>query len=373
MVQESQILEVLGQIQDPDLSKDIVSLGFVKDIKIQGANVAFTIQLSSPASPARKEIEERATQLVADLPGVDKAFVHMSAEVPAAKSLLAENSVPGVKNLIAVSSGKGGVGKSTVAVNLACALAKSGARVGILDADVYGPNVPIMLGVSGRPEVINNKIQPRIAHGVKVMSMAFLLEEDQPVIWRGPMLHGAIKQFVSDVEWGETDYLVVDLPPGTGDAQLSLAQQTHLMGSIIVTTPQEVSVLDVRKAINMFKQVNVPVLGVVENMSGMALQGKAPGASKVTIDGPEGPISADCDAEGQFQMDLDLFGSGGGAKISEQFDVPLLGRIPLDPSVRLGGDRGLPAVMARAESLVAERFMEVASQLAGRVSQVNLG
>lgn len=375
MVQEASVLEVLRQIQDPDLQQDIVSLGFVKDLKIQGANVAFTIQLSSPATPARKEIEERATQLVAALDGVDKVFVHMSSEVPASTSLIADNAVPGVKNLIAVSSGKGGVGKSTVAVNLACALAKTGARVGLLDADVYGPNVPIMLGVSGRPDVVNNKIQPRVAHGVKVMSMAFLLEEDQPVIWRGPMLHGAIKQFVSDVAWGEIDYLIVDLPPGTGDAQLSLAQQTHLMGAVLVTTPQEVSVLDVRKAINMFKQVNVPILGVIENMSGMVLSGRVAegGGKSLEFDGPEGVLTTQCDAEGRFQIELELFGRGGGQQIAARFDVPLLGRIPLDPAVRVGGDRGLPAVMARPESLVAKHFGEVAGKLAMQVSRVNLG
>ncbi|PIE23349.1 MAG: hypothetical protein CSA62_08105 [Planctomycetota bacterium] len=373
MVQEAQILEVLRQIHDPDLEKDIVSLGFVKDLKVQGKNVAFTIQLSSPATPSRDQIENQATTLVAALDGVDKVFVHMSAEVPAASSLLAENNIPGVKNLIAVSSGKGGVGKSTVAVNIACQLAKTGAHVGLLDADVYGPNLPIMLGVSGRPELIDNKIQPRIAHGVKVMSMAFLLEEDQPVIWRGPMLHGAIKQFISDVQWGEIDYLIVDLPPGTGDAQLSLAQQAHLMGSVIVTTPQEVSVLDVRKAVNMFKQVNVPVLGVVENMSGLVLEGKAEGANRVMLDGPEGPLYSACDSEGSFQFELDLFGSGGGEKISQLFDVPLLGSVPMDPAVRIGGDRGLPAVMARPHSLVAERFKDIVGQLAMQVSKTNLG
>ena len=274
---------------------------------------------------------------------------------------------------MAVSSGKGGVGKSTVAVNLACALSASGARVGILDADVYGPNVPIMLGLSGKPNGENGKIIPFDYHGMKVMSMAFLVAEDQPVIWRGPMLHGAVKQFLFDVLWGELDYLVVDLPPGTGDAQLSLAQQSHLMGAIIVTTPQDVSVLDVRKAISMFQQVNVPIIGVIENMAAMSLRGSVDGqVNSLTIEGPDGAVQATLEADGNFSVELPIFGAGGGDAIAERFGVPLLGRVPLDPAVRAGGDAGKPVTVEQPDSIAAQRLREVAGQLAMRVSTLNL-
>ncbi|MBM3962633.1 MAG: Mrp/NBP35 family ATP-binding protein, partial [Planctomycetes bacterium] len=265
---EAAVLDALRAVQDPDLHQDIVTLGFIKDLRICGDQVAFQIELTTPACPVKDLMKGQAERAVKALPGVASVAIEMTARVTASRPVLGNKGViPGVKNVVAVSSGKGGVGKSTVAVNLACALRQTGARVGILDADVYGPNVPLMLGVSGQPAVVDKKIVPFERHGLQVMSMALLVADDQPVIWRGPMLHSAVRQFLFDVAWHDLDYLVVDLPPGTGDAQLSLSQQAHLMGAVIVTTPQDVSVLDVKKAIRMFQTVNVPILGVVENMA----------------------------------------------------------------------------------------------------------
>ncbi|MFQ5503824.1 MAG: Mrp/NBP35 family ATP-binding protein [Planctomycetota bacterium] len=368
-VTSEQVLGALRAIQDPDLGKDIVTLDFVKDLAIQNGKVSFRIELTTPACPVKEQFRTQAEELVGTLPGVASVSVKMGATVAANNPLLASNKVEGIKNILAVSSGKGGVGKSTVAVNLSIALAQTGASVGILDADVYGPNVPIMLGLSGKPAIRGQKIQPFEAHGTRVMSMGFLVQDDQPVIWRGPMLHGAIRQFLFDVEWGEIDYLVVDLPPGTGDAQLSLAQQSQLMGSVVVTTPQDVSVLDVRRAIGMFKQVNVPVLGIIENMSGLLLSGRV-GGDTLELDGVDKRITVNQD--GSFQAELPVFGNGGGDKIAREFEIPLLGRIPLDPRVRSGGDEGRPVTVAAPASTVSSRFRDIAGQLAARVSTVNL-
>src|SRR5436189_5022392 len=265
---EQVILDGLRQIQDPDLHKDIVTLGFIHDLKIDGGNVSFRIVLTTPACPVKAEMEAAARELVGGIPGVQTVNVTMDAEVPKGRGLGDKVSVPGVKNIIAVSSGKGGVGKSTVAVNLAVALALDGAKVGLMDADVYGPNVPIMLGASqARPEIEVNKLIPVEAYGVKLISMALLQPGDKPLIVRGPILHGLVKQFLSDVKWGELDYLIVDMPPGTGEVELSLAQLVPVQGAVLVTTPQEVALIDVRRALRMFETVAVPVLGVVENMS----------------------------------------------------------------------------------------------------------
>jgi ATP-binding protein involved in chromosome partitioning len=288
----------------------------------------------------------QAERAVKALPGVAGVAIEMTARVTASRPVLGNKGIiPGVKNVVAVSSGKGGVGKSTVAVNLACALRQTGARVGILDADVYGPNVPMMLGVSGQPAVVDKKIVPFERHGLQVMSMALLVADDQPVIWRGPMLHSAVRQFLFDVAWHDLDYLVVDLPPGTGDAQLSLSQQAHLMGAVIVTTPQDVSVLDVKKAIRMFQTVNVPILGVVENMAWFS----PPGSSER----------------------YHLFGQGGGAKIEREFGVPLLGQIPIEIAVREGGDGGNPIVVAAPASASAKALTEIAGKVAQRISILN--
>jgi ATP-binding protein involved in chromosome partitioning len=291
-------------------------------------------------------MKSQAERAVRALPGVAQVAIEMTARVTASRPVLGnKGTIPGVKNVIAVSSGKGGVGKSTVAVNLACSLQRAGARVGILDADVYGPNVPLMLGVSGQPAVVDKKIVPFERHGLQVMSMALLVAEDQPVIWRGPMLHSAVRQFLFDVAWHDLDYLVVDLPPGTGDAQLSLSQQAHLMGAVIVTTPQDVSVLDVRKAIRMFQTVNVPILGVVENMAWFT----PPGSTARYY----------------------LFGQGGGEKIEREFGVPLLGQVPIEIAVREGGDSGHPITIAAPESASAVALRDIAGKVARRVSTLN--
>ena len=375
-VTEAQVLDVLRQIDDPDLGKDIVTLNFVKDLKIQDGIVAFRIELTTPACPIKEEFRSRAEALVQALEGVETVSVHMSAMTAASNPLLAKNAIPGVKNVLAVSSGKGGVGKSTVAVNLAAALQQEGCQVGIMDADVYGPNVPMMLGLSGKPQTEGKQIIPlQTSYGLKVMSLGFMVDEDQAVIWRGPMIHKAIQQFLFEVRWGELDYLVVDMPPGTGDAQLSLSQACHLMGAIIVTTPQNVSVHDVNKSIHMFKTVNVPVIGIIENMSGLSLKGKIEPAiegSTVTLQAAETPIEVTLGKDGSFEAELALFGTGGGERIAKRHDIPILGKIPLDPSVRVAGDQGTPAVIHNPESLIAQRFRDVAGMLARRVSTLNL-
>ncbi|MEM7202741.1 MAG: Mrp/NBP35 family ATP-binding protein [Planctomycetota bacterium] len=345
-VSEPQVLESLRVVQDPDLGRDIVALGFIKDLRICGGNVAFTIELTTPACPVKDQMKAEAEAAVGKLPGVDSVVVNLSARVAASKPSYDERPpVPGARNVIAVSSGKGGVGKSTVAVNLACALHLAGAKTGILDADLYGPNVPMMLGVSGKPEGRGDKIFPFVREGVQVMSIGLLVPEEQPVIWRGPMLHKAINQFLFDVLWDDLDYLFVDLPPGTGDAQLSLAQQAHLAGAIVVTTPQNVAVHDVRKAVRMFDTVKVPVLGVVENMAWF----QPPGSGE------------------RFA----IFGEGGGQRIEREFEIPLLGQLPIDLAVREGGDTGRPAVITHPDSAFSQGFRELASQVAARISTRN--
>src|SRR5438046_8277917 len=322
---EQVILDGLRQIQDPDLHKDIVTLGFIKDLRIDGGNVSFRIVLTTPACPVKSEMESAAHELVGSIPGVQTVNVTMDAEVPKGRGLGEKVSVPGVKNIVAVSSGKGGVGKSTIAVNLAVALALDCAKVGLMDADVYGPNVPIMLGaVNARPEVEVNKLIPIEAYGVKLISMGVLQPGDKPLIVRGPILHGLVKQFLSDVKWGELDYLIVDMPPGTGDVQLSLAQLVPVQGAVLVTTPQEVAVADVRRALRMFETVAVTVIGVIENMSSFI----APYTGQRS----------------------DIFGEGGGQKLADTYHVPFLGAIPLGMDVREGGDNGVPVVVSHPDS-----------------------
>lgn len=343
---ESQVLDALRAVEDPDLHRDIVALNFIKDLSIQDGNVAFSVELTTPACPVKEQMKQQAEAAVRAIPGVSAVDINMTSRVTSSKPLMGNKGmIPGVKNVLAISSGKGGVGKSTVAVNLACALQQTGARVGILDGDVYGPNVPLMLGLNGRPETSDGKIHPLVVDGLQVMSIALLIAEDQPVIWRGPMLHSAIKQFLFDVVWDDLDYLVVDLPPGTGDAQLSLSQQSHIMGAIIVTTPQAVSVLDVKKAIRMFQTVNVPIIGVVENMSYFT---------------PPGHTER-----------YEIFGKGGGEQIEKEFGTPLLQQLPIDPSVRSGGDEGKPVVWSHPDSSIAAAFRELAGKVAARVSTAN--
>jgi ATP-binding protein involved in chromosome partitioning len=343
-ISEQQILTALSNIKDPDLGKDIVTLGFVKDLTINAGNVSFRLVLTTPACPVKESFEAEARALVGEIPGVSSVKVTMDAEVPKGRGVANAQALPGVKNIIAVSSGKGGVGKSTVAVNLAVSLALDGAKVGLMDADVYGPNVPIMLGIGHKqPEVGMNQLLPIQAHGVKVMSMGNLQPGDKPLIMRGPMLHGLVRQFLADVAWGELDYLIVDMPPGTGDVQLSLAQLVPVQGAVVVTTPQEVSLADVRRAIRMFETVAVPVLGVVENMSYF-----------VPPDMPE--------------KRYNIFGEGGGRRVADQYGLSFLGEIPLGMEVREAGDAGTPVVVAQPDSPQAKAFREMAENVARHVS-----
>ena len=341
-----QVLEALRAVIDPDLGRDIVSLDFVKRVQIDAGSVAVTIELTTPACPVKDELKAQAERAIMAVPGVAQVDVEMTAKVaPPAGGAAAfgdKRPIPGVRNVIAVSSGKGGVGKSTVTVNLACALAQAGAKVGVLDGDVYGPNIPIMLGITGEPQGTAQKIFPFIAHGLQVISMGLLVDDDQPMIWRGPMLNKAVQQFMFQVDWQDLDYLLVDMPPGTGDVQLTLTQNTQLAGAVIVTTPQQVSVLDVKKAIRMFEKVEVPCLGVVENMSWFT----PPGSTER----------------------YPIFGEGGGAEIEREFGLPLLGQVPIGLGVREGGDRGLPITLADPDSEIAAAFRSIAGATAARLS-----
>ncbi|MGI8788496.1 MAG: Mrp/NBP35 family ATP-binding protein [Pyrinomonadaceae bacterium] len=344
-ISEQTVLEALSQIVDPDLKKDIVTLGFVKDLTINGGEISFRIVLTTPACPVKEAFEEEAKRLVGAIEGVTNVAVTMDAEVPQGRGVAKNVAIPGVKNIIAVSSGKGGVGKSTIAVNLAVSLALDGAKVGLMDADVYGPNVPQMLGIGQiQPQVTqNNQLVPLEAHGVKMISMAVLVPPDKPMILRGPMLHGVVRQFLTDVDWGELDYLIVDMPPGTGDVQLSLAQLVPVQGAVLVTTPQAVSLSDVRRAYAMFEQVSIPVLGVIENMSYF-----------VPPDMPE--------------KRYDIFGAGGGRKLADEFNINLLGEVPLGMEVREGGDSGIPVVVSNPDSPQAKAFRLVAEEVARQIS-----
>jgi ATP-binding protein involved in chromosome partitioning len=342
-INEESILDALRQIQDPDLHKDIVTLGFIRDLKIEDGVVSFRIVLTTPACPVKAEMEAASRDIVLGIPGVTSVKVTMDAEVPKGRGLGEKVVIEGVRNIIAVSSGKGGVGKSTVAVNLAVSLALDGARVGLMDADVYGPNVPIMMGASdARPEVDVNRLVPIEAYGVKLMSMALLQPGDKPMIVRGPILHGLVKQFLSDVKWGELDYLIVDMPPGTGDVQLSLAQLVPVQGAVLVTTPQDVAIADVRRALRMFETVAIPVLGIVENMSYF--------------------VAPDTGTR------YNIFGEGGGERLAQMYHVPFLGAIPLGIEVREGGDKGVPVVVSKPDSPEAQAFHRVAEEVARYVS-----
>ncbi len=339
-VSEEIVMAALSKVQEPELHRDLVSLNMIRDLKIEGGQVSFTIVLTTPACPLKTQIEREAKQAVTSLPGVESVTVKLDSNIPndgRSRGLL---ELP-IRNAIAVASGKGGVGKSTVAVNIAVVLAQSGARVGLLDADIYGPNIPTMMGINRLPPPVDNKLIPAEAYGVKMMSIGFLVKPDQPLIWRGPMLHSVIRQFLTDVNWGELDYLVVDLPPGTGDAALSLAQSLPLSGGLIVTLPQQVSLEDARRGIEMFRQLDVQVFGVVENMS--------------YLDLPDGTR-------------MDVFGSGGGARLAREAGVPFIGAIPMDPNVRLGGDSGKPVVITHPDSPVAQALCQIAESVAAKIS-----
>ena len=343
-VSEAQVLDALRPIVDPDFRKSIVELGFVKNVRIESGAVSFAIELTTPACPVKAEFEKAARERVAALPGVTRVDVRMTANTRGAASAPKDGVVlPGVRNVIAVASGKGGVGKSTTAMNLALALRESGASVGVMDADVYGPSLPLLLGVHGRPESTEKRIQPLEAYGMRVMSMGFFVNDNSPVIWRGPMVHGLIRQFLTDVEWGELDYLVIDLPPGTGDAALTLTQQAPLSGAVIVTTANDLSILDARKGLRMFEKVAVPVLGIVENMSYF-----------VPPDLPDRRYY--------------IFGKGGGKRVADELGVDFLGEVPIDPRVVEGGDRGRPILVHAPESEAARAFRRLAGEVARRLA-----
>jgi len=350
-ITEVRIREALSRIEDPDLHRDIVSLGFVKDITIDGSKVAVRIQLTTPACPVKDQMKEAAERLIREL-GATDVQVNMTAQVPENSGRKRNQLMPGVRNTIAVASGKGGVGKSTVAVNLAVALALEGSRVGLIDADIYGPSAPLMFGLSDqRPMMFENtegqrRLVPLVAHGVKVMSIGFLVDPDQAVIWRGPMASGALRQFMSDVEWEELDYLIFDMPPGTGDIQLTLAQTIPLTGSVIVTTPQDIALADARKGLKMFERLQVPVLGIIENMSYF--------------------VAPDTGAR------YDIFSHGGGARAAAEMGVPLLGEIPLVMEMRIGGDEGVPLVIRNPDAEPAANIRTIARNLAAQISVANL-
>lgn len=348
MLDASSVLDVLRPVQDPELRKSLVELNMIRNVTIDNGTVSFTLVLTTPACPLREFIVEDCQKAVKQLPGVEKVLVDVTAETPQQKSLPDRTGIDGVKNILAISSGKGGVGKSTVAVNVAVALAQAGAKVGLLDADIYGPNAPAMLGLKEAKVMVQQGakgevLEPAFNHGVKLVSMGFLIDPDQPVIWRGPMLNGIIRQFLYQVNWGELDYLIVDMPPGTGDAQLTMVQAVPMAGAIIVTTPQTVALLDSRRGLKMFQQMGVSVLGIVENMSYF-----------IPPDLPD--------------RHYDLFGSGGGEKTSKELNIPLLGCIPLEISLRQGGDAGVPVVVGEPDSASAKALVAIASQIAAKVS-----
>ncbi len=340
----TKVLEALSQVIDPDLKIDIVSLKMISDVKVTGSKVSFKLTLTTPACPVKEKIEAQCKEVVSALPGVKEVEMESGANVSEQRRLPGgKEPIAGIKNIIAVTSGKGGVGKTTVSVNLAVALAHLGAKVGILDADITGPNVPLMLGMADyQPTARDNRVMPSENFGVKCISMAFFVSKDTPIIWRGPMLDKAIRQFLKDVIWGELDYLIVDMPPGTGDAQLTMVQATQLAGGIIVTTPQDVALLDGRKGFAMFKQMNVPVLGIIENMSYF----QPPNSNE------------------RFE----IFGHGGGKRLAEEYSVPFLGEVAIDQKVREGGDIGKPITASDPDNEASQAFFNIAKQVAAQVS-----
>ena len=340
---EAAVLDALRVVRDPDLNRDIVALKFVKNLRLDGGRVAFTIELTTPACPVKDQMRDQARAAVAALPGVTDVEIEMTAQVRSTMTADAGKApVEGVKNIIAVGAGKGGVGKTTVAVNLAIALSQCGGRVAMIDGDIYGPNVPIMLGINTQLTTDGQKILPAEQYGIQLVSMAFLTGDDAPVIWRGPMLHGAIQQFFREVRWTNIDYLVVDLPPGTGDVALSLSQSVPLAGSVVVTTPQRVSIADTRRAVRMYQKLNVPTLGLIENMSHF--------------------ICPDC------QHESDIFGKGGGESLAAELSMPFLGRIPIYEPIRVGGDTGVPITIGEPRSIAAQAFRAAAERLAAQLS-----
>ena len=338
------VLQALRAVQDPDLRRDIVALNFVKDLVIEGGRVAFTIELTTPACPVKDQMRDQAVASVSALPGVTEVAVQLSAKVRSASAPeTGRPPLPGVKNVIAVGAGKGGVGKTTVAVNLALALAKCGSRVGLLDGDIYGPNVPLMMGISAQLTTDDQRrIVPAEKWGVQVISIGFMTKDDDAIIWRGPMLHGAIQQFFREVAWHDLDYLIIDMPPGTGDVALSLSQTVPVVGAVVVTTPQQVALADSRRAVRMYQKLNIPTLGLVENMSYFSC--------------------TNCHHES------DIFGHGGGEALAAEVSVPFLGRLPVVQAIREGSDAGVPLVAGDPASPGAKAFLTLAERTAAQVS-----
>jgi len=344
---EAEVLEALRGVSDPSVNRDIVSAKFVKDVKIDGGRVSFSVEQAYYGAASRQQVGEQAGAAVKRLPGVSSVEVTMTAKVrPAVISDLSKQPVPGVKNTIAVGAGKGGVGKTTVSVNLAIALSQAGARVAMIDGDVYGPNVPIMLGIQTELGTDGRRIVPAVQYGIQLISMAFLTKDDTPVIWRGPMLHGVVQQFFRETAWDDVDYLIVDLPPGTGDVALSLSQTIPVAGAVLVTTPQTVSVADTRRAVRMYEKLSVSALGLVENMSHF--------------------VCPKC------QTESDIFGKGGGEALAKEMSVPFLGRIPVYEPIRVGGDTGVPIVVGEPKSAAAQAFRAAADQLAAQIAVLSL-
>jgi len=339
------ILEALKVVQDPDLHRNIVALGFVKNIVISGADVSLDIELTTPACPVKDDLKKQAEDVVRKLT-TGTVSITMTANVASRQAVPTPKVLYGVRNTIAVASGKGGVGKSTVAVNIAVALAKDGARVGLIDCDIYGPSIPMMMNITDKPKLRDQHLEPLVKYGVKVMSIGFLVDPSQAVIWRGPMASGAVKQFISDVYWEDLDYLIFDMPPGTGDIQLTLVQTIPLTGAVIVTTPQEISLADARKGMAMFQKVNVPLLGIIENMSYFL-----------------------CSHCGERE---NIFDQGGGRRAAAELNIPFLGEIPIDTKLRIGGDIGRPLVDSDPDSPQAKTIFAIARQLAAQVSIANL-
>jgi len=339
---ESDILDALKKVVDPDLHRDIVTLGFVKEIQIDEGAVSFKVQLTTPACPVKEQLQAECEGVVLALPGVTGVVVEMTAHVRQ-RDAKQDDLIPDVKHCIAIASGKGGVGKSTCSVNLAIALAQAGARVGLMDADVYGPSIPLMMGAQNeKPYTLGNKIIPIQRYGIHMMSLGFLLEEGQAVLWRGPMVAGTIRQLLADVEWGDLDYLLVDLPPGTGDAPMSLAQLAPVSGVVIVTTPHHIAANIAGKSVQLFRRLNAPIMGVIENMAGFA----CPSCGTVT----------------------QIFAGTTGEELSTQLKVPYLGSVPLDPSVSEASDRGVPAIVAHPGSAQSLAFKEIAGRVAQQAS-----
>jgi len=345
-VQEADVLQALRQVRDPDLHRDVVTLGFVKNVRICGGAVALDLELTTPACPVRDRLRAEAEAAVAAIPGVTQVTVNLTSRVRSRQGQAA-SELPGVRNIVAIASGKGGVGKSTAAVSLAVALAETGAKVGLMDADVYGPTIPTMMGAFGRPSTSGQRMAPIQAYGVRLMSLGFLAGDDSPIIWRGPMASKLIQEFLGSVDWGELDYLLIDLPPGTGDVQLTLVQAAPISGAVIVTTPQDVALSIARRGLRMFQETSVPVLGVIENMSGYV----CPHCGKISY----------------------VFPHGGVARTCQEMGVPHLGAIPLDPKLAVCGDKGVPISVLDPDSPAAKAYAQIAGAMAARLSALAEG